>query len=104
MMYRVVKTICDDFSGKVIESVVWSGHDISELSRDYPKSDIMGADPLGYSEIEGGMVRSLHRFERFLDDDWVKIDDPRKRTSESLTEIEIVIEAENRRLYPGDYM
>jgi len=102
--YRVVSITTIGFADpKVSESVVWEGTDTDELSVEYPPSDIFGADPLGHSEIEDGLIRTSHRFEKLVDDEWVKIDDPRRRLT-PVTALEREIDAENRRLFPGDFI
>ncbi len=109
-MLRVIAILTNDFGAynngsepKVTESVKWIGDDANSLSREYPPSDIWGADELGHSEVEDGLIRFDYRFERQLaDGSWVKIDDPRARIT-PVTEREREIDAENRRLYPGDY-
>lgn len=102
--YRVVKTTTigfgDDAEHK--EQIVWQGTDTKVLSRQYPPSQILGADPLGHSEIEGGHIRFDYRFERLVGNEWQEIDDPRARLT-PMTELEREIDAENRRLFPGDY-
>ena len=101
--YRVVSTTTVGFvDPKVTESIKWEGTDIDELSVEYPPSSIFGADPLSHSEIEDGFIRTDHRFEHFVDGIWVEIDDPRRRLTPT-TALELEIDAENRRLFPGDF-
>lgn len=107
--YRVIKVTTNDFGAynygkpsEIDEQVVWQGSDTDELSRQYPPSKVFGADPLGHSEIEDGLIRFDYRYERLEGDAWVKIDDPRRRLT-PMTAVEREIDAENRRLYPGDY-
>ncbi len=107
---RVVKTTVNDFgphngtgARTVSEDVVWQGSDISELSRTHPPSKILFADPLGRSEIEDGLIRFTHRFEEMQDGEWELIEDPRVRLT-PMTEGEIEQDAENRRLFPGDFV
>lgn len=83
--------------------VVWKGESIEELSKKYPPSQIMGADDLGYHQIEDGWIRWDHRFERKVDGDWQKIEDPRVRLNSSMSSLEAAIDEENRRLFPGDF-
>jgi hypothetical protein len=72
------------------------------LSKQYPPSEIFGADPLGHSEIEGGHIRFDYKFERLVEGEWQEIDDPRVRLT-PMTALEREIDAENRRLFPGDF-
>ncbi len=103
--YRVLATTTIGFVGpKVDTSVKWEGTDTDELSREYPPSDIMFADPFDQKEIEGGFIITRFTFEQQLaDGSWEKIDDPRRRIT-PMTAFERVIDAENRRDYPGDYI
>lgn len=109
--YRVIAILTNDFGAynhghpsKVDETIKWSGTDVDELSRQYPPSNVFGADPLGHSEIEDGLIRYDYRFERQSEDgSWEEIDDPRHRIT-PLTTLEREIDAENRRLFPGDYI
>jgi hypothetical protein len=109
--YRVIEILTNDFgmhnhghSSKVDETIKWSGTDIKKLSRQYPPSNIFGADPLGHSEIEDGLIRYDYRFECQTEDgSWEKIDDPRRRIT-PMTSLEREIDAENRRDFPGDYI
>jgi hypothetical protein len=102
--YRVIKTTTVGFGdeAKQTDEVVWQGSDTDELSRQYPPSEIFGADRLGHSEIEGGHIRFDCRFERLEGEAWVEIKDPRRRIT-PMTAVEREIDAENRRLYPGDF-
>jgi len=109
--YRVIEILTNDFGAynhghpsKVDESIKWSGTDLDDLSRTFPPSNIFGADPLGHSEIEDGLIRYDYRFERQSEDGtWEQIDDPRRRIT-PMTSQEREIDAENRRLFPGDYV
>lgn len=109
--YRVIAILTNDFGaynrGKpsdISETIKWSGTNLDELSRKYPPSNIFGADPLGHSEIEDGLIRYDYRFEQQSEDgSWEKISDPRRRIT-PMTTLEREIDAENRRLYPGDYI
>jgi hypothetical protein len=109
--YRVIEILTNDFGAhnhghlsKVDETTKWSGTDLEELSLTYPPSNIFGADPLGHSEIEDGLIRYDYRFEQQSEDGtWEKIDDPRRRIT-PVTSLELEIDAENRRLFPGDYI
>lgn len=107
---RVIKVTESDFVApgalrpEVTEQTVWEGNDVRELSRQFPPSNIMGADELGHHEIEDGWIRFDHRFERLQGGRWVKISDPRIRLDPALTEDEEAIDAENRRLFPGDFL
>lgn len=109
--YRVIAILTNDFGAynhghpsKVDETIKWSGTDLDELSRQYPPSNIFGADPLGHSEIEDGLIRYDYRFERQRGDgSWETIDDPRRRIT-PMTALDREIDAENRRLYPGDFI
>lgn len=103
---RVVKTM--HVGSKTEESVIWEGSDTIALSKQYPPSEIFGADELGHNEIEGGHIRWDHHFEEMthwdgVNSEWVKIVDPRKRIT-PMTATERAIDAENRRDFPGDYM
>lgn len=102
--FRVVKTTAIGFGDEAEckEQFVWQGTDTKVLSKQYPPSEIFGADPLGHSEIEGGHIRFDYRFERLVDGEWQEIDDPRVRLT-PMTALEREIDAENRRLFPGDY-
>jgi hypothetical protein len=107
---RVVKSTTNDFGPfnaagfrDVVTEIVWKGSDIDELSREYPPSEVFDADPLGHSEIEDGFIRFDYKFERQIAaNSWEEIDDPRRRIT-PVTEREQEIDAENRRLFPGDY-
>ena len=107
---RVVQSTTNDFGPhngtgpqRVDTKVIWQGSDIDELSREYPPSQIFGADPLGHNEIEDGLIRLDYSFESQTgEDSCEKIDDPR-RSITPMTETEREIDAENRCLYPGDY-
>lgn len=109
--YRVIAILSNDFGAynhgspsKKDETIKWSGTDLDALSREYPPSDIFGADPLDHSEIEDGLIRYDYRFERQSEGgSWQEIDDPRRRIT-PLTSLEREIDAENRRLFPGDYI
>lgn len=103
---RVVCTTVDDFKkeNRPSESVVWDGYDIRDLSVKFPPSDIFGADPLGYSQIEDGHIRTSYRFEQLMPcGTWETIDDPRVRLTPVMA-TERAIDAENRRDFPGDYV
>lgn len=108
---RVIEIMITDFGlynyglpSEITETVEWSGTDINELSRLYPPSNVFGADPLGRSEIEDGLIRYSYRFERQSEDgSWVVIDDPRRRLTPT-TEFERAADAENRRDFPGDFL
>lgn len=104
MQYRVIKmtTVSSGDDAMQTEQLVWQGTDTKVLSKQYPPSEIFGADPLGHSEIEGGHIRFDYRYERFVDEQWQEIDDPRVRLT-PMTELEREIDAENRRLFPGDF-
>lgn len=97
----IVTTTIGDTS---TSSIKWAGTDAKTLSYEHPPSDIMFADPLGHSEIEGGHIRSDYDFyERQADGSWQEISDPRVRLT-PITEYERAIDAENRRDFPGDYI
>lgn len=110
VQYRVVKVTTDSFGkytqGKasdVVREIIWQGSDTAELSRQYPPSEIFGADPLSHSEIEDGLIHFDYRFEHQVEDgSWKRIKDPRRRLT-PVTTLEREIDAENRRLFPGDY-
>jgi hypothetical protein len=107
---RVIKITESDFVApgvqkpEVTEQTVWEGNDVRELSRQFPPSNIEGADELGHHEIESGFIRFDHRFERLQGGRWAKISDPRVRLDPALSEAEEAIDAENRRLFPGDFL
>lgn len=108
---RVIEIMITDFGlrsygilSEITETVKWLGTDINELSRLYPPSKVFGADPLGRSEIEDGLIRYSYRFERQSEDgSWVAIDDPRRRLT-PMSEFECAVDAENRRDFPGDFL
>ena len=109
-LFRVIEIMKNDFGAynagtptDITETVKWEGDDTTELSEKYPPSEVFGADPLGHAEIEDGMIRYDYRFEQMVDGKWVEIDDPRVRLQNGLTTVEREQEAENRRLFPGDY-
>lgn len=81
----------------------WEGSDIAELSKAYPPSQVLFADPLGHSELEGGHIRTDYTFERYVNGMWIEIDDPRVRLT-PLTATEMAIDAINRHQFPGDYL
>ena len=83
---------------------MWEGDDIYELSREFPPSNIFGADPLGYQEWGGGDLRYWYHFEQLVDGNWEEISDPRFRPQSGMTHAEREIDSENRRLFPGDYL
>lgn len=102
--YRVIATTTTGFVDPVVKSIVkWEGSDLDQLSRDYPPSEIFGADELFQKEIEDGYIITRFSFEKQNEDgSWSLIDDPRRRIT-PLTNLEIEMDAENRRLFPGDY-
>lgn len=85
--------------------IIWSGSSIDDLSRAYPPSDVMGADPLERDEVDDGLVVITYEFEQRMTgrDDWSKINDPRRRLT-PVTATERAIDKENRRFFPGDYI
>lgn len=89
--------------GVASEQVLWEGADTDDLSRQFPPSEVFGADPLGHAEIEDGHIRIGYRFEQFMDGLWQKIDDPRRRHT-PLSEFERAVDTENRRDFPGDFL
>lgn len=101
--YRVIKILTAFGPGGPKEETIWEGSDIIALSKQYPPSNIFGADPLGHHEIEDGWIRWDHRFESFQDGKWTECPDPRRRISAELSQLERDIDAENRRDFPGDY-
>lgn len=102
--YRVIRTTKTGFGNQNAEtSRVWQGSDVAALSTQYPPSEIMGADPLGHSEIEDGFVRTDYHFEKLVDGSWERCSDPRVRLTPPTT-LERAIDAENRRDFPGDYI
>jgi len=107
MNFRVVKTETNDFvpesSKRVTKSIVWEGSDVRALSKQYPPSEIFGADDLGPASIEDGWIRWSHHFEREVDGKWVTCEDPRVRLESGLSDLEIAINEENRQLFPGDF-
>ena len=102
--YRVHKITKMD-SDEVSKDLVWSGTDTDDLSRRFPPSKIWGADPLGYSQIEGGMIEISYLYECSEDEGqtWQTCEDPRRRIT-PVTELEMEIDAENRRRFPGDFI
>ncbi len=103
---RVVKTTTNDFNtdSPITENVIWEGANIKALSKKFPKSEVFGADDLGHHEIEDGWIRWDYRFERITDGQWVAIKDPRVEIYDPKhAEREAAIDAENRRMFPGDY-
>lgn len=85
-------------------SVIWEGTSVEKLSKQYPPSNVMFADPLDRKEIEGGHIITGYHFEQQLEDgSWQTINDPRVRIT-PVTEYERAIDAENRRDFPGDYI
>jgi hypothetical protein len=109
--YRVLKVTSNHFGEfnhgtdpERSESELWSGSDTSELSRRFPPSEVFGADPLGHSEIEDGLIRFDHEFQELREGEWVTIADPRVRQQQGMTVLEREQDAENRRLYPGDFI
>jgi hypothetical protein len=103
--YRVLATTTIGFvDPKVDTTVKWEGTDTDELSREFPPSDIMFADPFDQKEIEDGFIITRFTFEQQLTDgSWENIDDPRRRLT-PMTDYERAIDAENRRDFPGDYI
>jgi hypothetical protein len=103
--YRVLATTTVGFVDPKVDTIVkWEGADTDELSREYPPSDIMFADPFDQKEIEDGFIITRFTFEHQLaDGSWEQIDDPRRRLT-PITAYERAIDAENRRLFPGDYI
>ena len=85
--------------------VYWEGEDVVALSKQYPRSEIMGADPLGFASIEDGWISWYFHFEK-LDESgkWIECRDPRIRLHSELSELEAAIDDENRRLFPGDFI
>jgi hypothetical protein len=104
LLIRVVATTTTGFVDPNVEShVKWQGTNIDELSRNFPPSEIFGADPLEQKEIEDGFIITRFTFERQMPNgEWEEIDDPRRRITR-MTQLERAIDEENRRLYPGDY-
>jgi hypothetical protein len=103
--YRVIATTTTGFVDPKIDTTVkWEGTDTDDLSREYPPSDILFADPLFQKEIEDGYIITRFTFEQQLaDGSWEQIDDPRRRIT-SVTAYERAIDEENRRDFPGDYI
>lgn len=101
-LIRVLKTVRSG-NNQPEPNTLWRGTDVTELSKLYPPSDIMFADPLGHSEIEGGHIRTDYTFQRLVADEWITIPDPRVRLNRTMTATERAIDAENRRLFPGDF-
>lgn len=107
--FRVIKILKDDFTKdetkSITEATYWEGDSVDELSEKYPPSRIFGADPLGFSSIEDGWITWRFRFEKLEEGAWAEIDDPRVRHDlDVLTELEAAIDAENRRMFPGDFI
>jgi len=104
-IFRVIAITMQGFSPvTVTERVKWIGNSPLELSRQFPPSEVWGADALAHREIEDGYFIYDYRFEALQPDGtWTEIDDPRERIT-PVTSLEREIDAENRRLFPGDYM
>lgn len=100
--YRVVSTTRTGNDSST-SSIVWTGADLRQLSTQYPPSDILGADPLGHSEIEDGHIRMDYTFEQLVGGHWQEIEDPRVRVT-PVTATERAISAELRRQFPGDFI
>lgn len=102
--YRVIQTITYDFAVKNIQtSTFWEGTDVGQLSRSYPPSHVFGADQLAHREMEDGCIRYDYTFQHQTEDgSWEDCSDPRRRTT-PMTALERAIDAENRRLFPGDF-
>ena len=100
---RVVRTI--SHGARSDDEIIWTGSRLDELSSAYPPSDVMGADQLERSEVDGGLIVISYEFQQRMTDrdEWIKIDDPRRRLT-PVTPTERAIDKENRRLYPGDYI
>lgn len=110
MTYRVIRLTTNDFGayrpGKpsvITEAVIWTGPSVERMSEQFPPSSVYDADPLGHSEIEDGLIRFDYRFEQGYGEDWEEIPDPRVRLDQALSSSEKAQNAENRRLYPGDF-
>ncbi|NQV12000.1 hypothetical protein HQ524_01425 [Candidatus Uhrbacteria bacterium] len=104
-MYRVIKIeTFNEVKGE--DKVLWVGSDLDELNRKHPRSQIMGADSLGQSEIDGGMIRTDFRFESSKDgENWTSCPDPRRvRGRGEMTELEHAIDEENRARFAGDFV
>ena len=103
--YRVTVTTLITFEDKIhSESIVWEGSNTDELCRQFPPSDILGADPLFQLDLEDGWIRFKTRYQRFTQDGlWTYCGDPRYRIT-PVTELERAIDAENRQRWPGDYL
>ena len=84
--------------------VFWEGPDIQELSQKYPPSEVFGADELGHHEIEGGHIRWSYAFHKFETGRWIVCEDPRVQLRQGLSGLEREIDAENRRMFPGDFL
>ncbi len=108
MNFRVRKTTTNDFISdpgkRVTTTTVWEGTDVVALSEAYPPSNVVGADALGYCSIEDGWISWYHHFEQLVNGQWVACNDPRIRIDRCPSELEVAIEEENRRLFPGDYI
>jgi hypothetical protein len=104
---RVIREYRTSFGDRdnISEDTLWTGNDITQLSQQYPPSDVWGADELGYAQYEDGCITQQVRFEQQLDDgSWTEIEDPRIRLDAGLSDYEREIDQENRRLFPGDYL
>ena len=103
--YRVIKITTVGFgqSAAADEGTMWEGKDPDVLSRQFPPSNVMGADLLGNNEIDGGLIRTDFRFERQTNQGvWKGCRDPRRRIT-PITERGREIDLENRRQFPGDF-
>lgn len=100
---RVVRTT--KCGGKTDEEVIWAGTSIDDLSMAYPPSDVLGADRLEDYKADDDLVVVTFTFEQRTSerDEWVQIDDPRRRLT-PVTVTERAIDRENRRFFPGDYV
>ena len=102
---RVIATTTTGFSDpQIVTTVKWEGTDTDELSRAYPPSNILFADPFDQKELEDGYIITRFSFvQQLADGSWKSINDPRRRLT-PITDIERAIDEENRRLFPGDYI
>jgi hypothetical protein len=104
--FRVIRTTISGSSNPTVTTdVIWEGDYVDDLEKQYPPSDIFGADPLGRLEIEDGWIRFAYTFEEYVNGAWLEIEDPRELTANRpMRDYEREIDAQNRRDFPGDYI
>ena len=105
-MYRIIRHTRVGFHNTTeTEHVIWTGKYVDDMEEAYPPSTVFGADPLDRLELEDNLIRITYGFEELEEGTWSVIADPREiAPSRPMTAYEREIDAENRRLFPGDYM